>query len=77
MVDVTESTFENDVMQASQSTAIVVDLWAPWCGPCKTLANPRKGDRRDQGPGCLATVNVDGIRPSRAFQVQSFPQCSH
>ena len=37
MLDVTDDTFEADVLVRSESVPVVVDLWAPWCGPCKTL----------------------------------------
>jgi putative thioredoxin len=75
MVDVTDATFENDVMQASRSTAIVVDLWAPWCGPCKTLGPIlEKVIDETKGQVVLAKVNVDeNPAISRAFQVQSIP----
>lgn len=74
-IDVTDATFETDVLARSNSAAVVVDLWAPWCGPCKQLGPilERVCDATD-GKVVLAKVNVDenpGI--GQAFRVQSIP----
>jgi putative thioredoxin len=74
MADVTDQTFEQDVVERSKTVAVVVDLWAEWCGPCKTLG-PILEKVIDETEGVeLAKVDVDS-NPSiaRAFQVQSIP----
>jgi putative thioredoxin len=74
-IDVTDATFQTEVIHKSAEVPVVIDLWAPWCGPCRTLGPiiERVVDATG-GKVVLVKVNVDenpGI--SRAFQVQSIP----
>ncbi len=75
MIDVQDATFEAEVIQRSMTTPVVVDLWAPWCGPCRTLGPliEKVVDETD-GRVVLAKINVDeNPGASAAFQVQSIP----
>jgi putative thioredoxin len=75
MNDVTDATFEQDVLERSKQVPVVVDLWAPWCGPCRTLGPiiEKVVDATD-GQVELVKVNVDeNPRVSATFQVQSIP----
>src|SRR2546421_4362057 len=75
MTDVTDTTFEQYVLERSKQVPIVVDLWAPWCGPCRTLGPiiEKVVDATD-GQVELVKVNVDeNPRISGTFQVQSIP----
>jgi putative thioredoxin len=74
-IDVTDATFPSEVVERSKSVPVVVDLWAEWCGPCKTLG-PILEQVVDETGGkvVLAKVDVDTNRQTaEAFQVQGIP----
>lgn len=75
MADVTDATFATEVVERSHAVAVVVDLWAPWCGPCKTLGPILEQTvAATDGAVELAKVNVDdNPQTAQAFQVQSIP----
>ncbi len=74
-IDVTDATFDTDVVERSKTTPVVIDLWAPWCGPCQTLGPIlEKVTDATEGKVVLAKVNIDeNPAISQAFQVQSIP----
>lgn len=75
MADVTDATFETEVVERSKTVPVVIDLWAEWCGPCKSLGPIlEKVIGETNGKVELAKVDVDGNPAvSQAFKVQSIP----
>jgi len=74
-MDVTDQTFQADVLARSATVPVIVDLWAPWCGPCTTLGPMLEKAVADTGGAVeLAKVNVDeNPRIAQTFAVQSIP----
>lgn len=73
--DVTEADFMAEVVEASQTVPVIVDFWAPWCGPCKTLG-PMLEDAVTKAKGAvkMAKVNVDENQMiAGQLRVQSIP----
>jgi putative thioredoxin len=75
IVDVTDASFMKEVIEESQLRPVVIDLWAPWCGPCRQLTpSLEKAVAARKGAVRLAKVNIDenpGI--AQQFRVQSIP----
>ena len=73
--DVNEETFMDDVIEASKSSPIVVDFWAPWCGPCKTLGPALEAEvKATNGKIKMVKIDIDQNQNlASQMRIQSIP----
>ena len=75
VIEVDQDNFEEVVIKGSQERVIVIDFWAPWCGPCRTLGPILEEVVAGLGPGvALVKIDVDENQElAAAFRVQGIP----
>ena len=77
MIDITVANFEEEVIAASKTTPVLIDFWAPWCGPCKSLGPILEKVEVAYG-GRFKLVKIDSDQEQQlgaAFGIKSIPTC--
>ena len=77
MINVTVETFDAEVIEASAHTPVLVDFWAPWCGPCKVIG-PLLEKIETEYAGRFKLVKIDSDQEQelgQAFGIRSIPTC--